>query len=210
VQLKEQQARCRDVQLLKFGQEIDVWALLDTIGVRNHEADNLRRALKQQVLGDWFGVGFKLGFGNERHIYFCSSFGCCACHTGLRSSITSSKSQPPLHLHQLQPKQERTHLQQLTELESHIRAKTRELLLFTLDNTNALNTISAMTRSQRGLEAQVLAHKPGLFEDQLQTRRAAVAERHALVSRVNSKAATLQQMSARIDALRRKNSVLYS
>lgn len=41
-------AKCRDVQLLKFGQVIDV-ALLDTIGVRNKGADELREALKQQV-----------------------------------------------------------------------------------------------------------------------------------------------------------------
>lgn len=44
----EQQARCRDVQMLKFGQEIDT-ALLDTIGTRNRAADELRHALKQQV-----------------------------------------------------------------------------------------------------------------------------------------------------------------
>jgi hypothetical protein len=44
----EQRARCRDVQMLKFGQEIDI-ALLDTIGARNRAADELRRALKEQV-----------------------------------------------------------------------------------------------------------------------------------------------------------------
>lgn len=48
--LVEQQARCRDVQMLKFGQEIDV-SLLDTIGVRNHAAEDLKHALKRQVCG---------------------------------------------------------------------------------------------------------------------------------------------------------------
>lgn len=46
--LEEQRARCRDVQLLKFGREIDT-SMLDTIGVRNHAADELKAALKQQV-----------------------------------------------------------------------------------------------------------------------------------------------------------------
>jgi hypothetical protein len=46
--LAELSAKCRDVQLLKFGQVIDV-VLLDTIGVRNRAADELREALKQQV-----------------------------------------------------------------------------------------------------------------------------------------------------------------
>jgi chromosome segregation ATPase len=46
--LAELSAKCRDVQLLKFGQVIDV-ALLDTIGIRNRAADELREAFKQQV-----------------------------------------------------------------------------------------------------------------------------------------------------------------
>jgi hypothetical protein len=48
--LAELSAKCRDVQMLKFGQVIDV-ALLDTIGIRNRAADELREALKQQVSG---------------------------------------------------------------------------------------------------------------------------------------------------------------
>ena len=44
----EQEAKFRDVQMLKFGKEIDV-ALFDTIGLRNHTADDLREALKRQV-----------------------------------------------------------------------------------------------------------------------------------------------------------------
>jgi hypothetical protein len=46
--LQEQQARCRDVQLLKFGREIDT-SLLDSIGARNLAAEDLRLALQQQV-----------------------------------------------------------------------------------------------------------------------------------------------------------------
>ncbi|KAF8073262.1 ABCG35 [Scenedesmus sp. PABB004] len=46
--LAELAARCREMQLLKFGQVIDV-ALLDTIGVRNRGADELRDALRQQA-----------------------------------------------------------------------------------------------------------------------------------------------------------------
>lgn len=49
--LAEQKARCHDVQVLKFGQEIDL-GLLDTIGVRHAAVDKLRAALKEQV--QWF------------------------------------------------------------------------------------------------------------------------------------------------------------
>jgi chromosome segregation ATPase len=42
------EARCREVQLLKFGQVIDV-SLLDAIGVRNRGVEELREQLKQQV-----------------------------------------------------------------------------------------------------------------------------------------------------------------
>lgn len=82
--------------------------------------------------------------------------------------------------------------------------------MLTRDNTGALNTVSELTRSQRGLEAEVLSHKAGLFDDQLQTRRAAVAERDALVTAVTSNAETLQHLCSTKDALRRKTSLLYS
>eukprot|EP00878_Enallax_costatus_P034181 GHUV01037850.1.p1 GENE.GHUV01037850.1~~GHUV01037850.1.p1 ORF type:complete len:128 (+),score=39.77 GHUV01037850.1:137-520(+) len=46
--LSELNDKCRDVQMLKFGQVIDV-SLLDTIGIRNKGADELKETLKQQV-----------------------------------------------------------------------------------------------------------------------------------------------------------------
>lgn len=46
--LSELNDRCRDVQMLKFGQVIDV-SLLDTIGVRNKGTEVLKETLKQQV-----------------------------------------------------------------------------------------------------------------------------------------------------------------
>lgn len=46
--LAELTAHCRDVQMLKFGQEIDV-SMLDGIGLRNKTADDLREVLKGQV-----------------------------------------------------------------------------------------------------------------------------------------------------------------
>lgn len=49
MRLSELTDKCRDVQLLKFGQVIDI-ALLDTIGVRNKGADELRDNLKHQVI----------------------------------------------------------------------------------------------------------------------------------------------------------------
>jgi hypothetical protein len=57
LRLQEQQVRCRDVQLLKFGQEIDT-ALLDSIGLRNHAAEELKAALQHQV---WrLGAGLRI------------------------------------------------------------------------------------------------------------------------------------------------------
>ncbi|GBF92886.1 cilia- and flagella-associated protein [Raphidocelis subcapitata] len=146
-QLEEQRARCRDVQLLKFGREMDV-SLLDTIGVRNHAAEELQAALKQQ---------------------------------------------------------ERVQAQELEDLEAGAVALTHDLLDRTRTNTSALNAVSSLTRGHRSLESEVLSHGPGLFQDQLQTRKAALAERHALVAGVKTRAATLQELSSRIAALRRKD-----
>lgn len=42
------EGRSREVQLLKFGETIDT-SLLDAIGIRNTEADELKQALKHQV-----------------------------------------------------------------------------------------------------------------------------------------------------------------
>lgn len=58
--LAEQKARCRDVQLLKFGREIDV-SLLDTVGRRNAAADELRAALQEQVRAEMIGDGARRG-----------------------------------------------------------------------------------------------------------------------------------------------------
>lgn len=46
--LAELTAHCTDVQMLKFGQVVDV-SMLDTIGLRNKGADELREVLKAQV-----------------------------------------------------------------------------------------------------------------------------------------------------------------
>jgi hypothetical protein len=89
-------------------------------------------------------------------------------------------------------------------------ARGQELLVLTRDNTAALNTVSELTRSQRGLEAEVLSHKAGLFDDQLETRRAAVAERDALVTTVTSNANELQQLQSAKNALKHKATLLYT
>ena len=65
VRLQEQRARCRDVQLLKFGHEIDV-RLLEMVGVRNYAADELRAALKQQVRVGGAGGG---GAGADQDVW---------------------------------------------------------------------------------------------------------------------------------------------
>lgn len=101
-------------------------------------------------------------------------------------------------------------MEELQDLEAQAAMHTRELLVLTKTNTDALNTVSDLTRSQRGLEAEVLSHKAGLSDDELQSRRSAVAERHALVTAVNTHANTLQQLRSKIDALRRKDTVLYT
>ena len=46
--MAELTTHCTDVQMLKFGQVIDV-SMLDSIGLRNKGADELRQILKNQV-----------------------------------------------------------------------------------------------------------------------------------------------------------------
>ncbi|WIA29897.1 hypothetical protein OEZ86_012366 [Tetradesmus obliquus] len=150
--LAELSAKCRDVQMLKFGQVIDV-ALLDTIGVRNRAADELREALKQQL------------------------------STGTR---------------------------ELAEWDAKIAAKRRELLALSRENTTALNTVTELTRTQRELEAAVMAGRSALWSDPLDARRAAVAERDKLVATINSRAGRLDSLRSQIAALKWKDTSVYS
>ena len=46
--LADQKRRCLDIQMLKFGQQIDL-SLLDTVGLCNNEAEELKSALHKQV-----------------------------------------------------------------------------------------------------------------------------------------------------------------
>lgn len=87
-------------------------------------------------------------------------------------------------------------------------ARSRELLVVTRANTAALNAVSDLTAAQRAAEAALAAQRSGVFSDGLDARRAALAERHALVEGVNQRASTLQQLHARIAMLRRKDGVL--
>jgi hypothetical protein len=194
VQLAEQRARCRDVQLLKFGREIDA-ALLDTIGVRNHAAEELQQELKLQVCScmcvwveRWRGASWQLDYDQLVCARVCSIQNC----------------------YPQRRQQERAHAQQLAAMEAAAAAATRDLLALTRANTAALDAVGGLTRGQRALEAEVLAHRPALFGDPLEARRAAAAERHALVGGVNARAAAMQELRGRVEALRRKDSVLYA
>lgn len=104
--------------------------------------------------------------------------------------------------------QELVQARQLADLEAAAVAQTRDLLDRTRGNTKALNAVSFLTRGHRTLEAEVLSHRAGLCQDQLQMRKAAVAERHSLVAGVTERATKLQELSGRIAALRRKDAVL--
>lgn len=117
---------------------------------------------------------------------------------------------PPPALPRPRCPQERAHARELAALKADLEARTRELLAHSRDNTGALNAVSDLTRSQQALETAVLRHRAGLFDDQLAARRATLAERHTLVTTVNERAATLQALCARVDALRRKDTVLYA
>jgi hypothetical protein len=58
--LQQAQAKCMDVQLLKFGAAIDV-SLLDTLGVQHKGAEELKDQLRQQVgqQGPLVGTGME-------------------------------------------------------------------------------------------------------------------------------------------------------
>lgn len=188
-------------------------ALLDTIGVRNNAADELRAALKQQVRARAAGVGRGCSCGKiDAGVQLCA-----ACEPRAALLVTDASPACPRCSHgcslrprPLSPLQERTQARELAAVEAEAAARVRELLAHTRDNTDALNAVSGLTRSQRGLEAEVLSHKSGLFEDQLAARRAALGERHALVTVVNERAAALTALRSKLATLRRKDSVLYA
>lgn len=106
--------------------------------------------------------------------------------------------------------QERDHARALAALDADLASRARQLLAATRDNTAALAAVSDVARSQAAMEAAVQGTRAGLFEDQLAARRAALAERHALVATVNERAAALRAVRARIDTLRRKDGALYA
>jgi hypothetical protein len=69
--------------------------------------------------------------------------------------------------------------------------------------------LTSLARSKRVFEAEVLSRKSELLSEQMQTRKTAVDERHALVAAVSSRAAAVQALHARIHTLRRKDAVLH-
>jgi hypothetical protein len=99
---------------------------------------------------------------------------------------------------------------ELAEWDAVIAAKRRELLALSRENTSALNTVTELTRTQRDLEAAVMAGRSVLWSDPLNARRAAVAERDKLVATINSRAGHLDSLRGQIAALKRKDTSLYS
>lgn len=75
----------------------------------------------------------------------------------------------------------------------------------TRENTSALTTVTDLTSTQRDLEASVVAGKAALWQDPLDARRAAVAERDKLVSTINAQSGVLENLRGRIMVLRRKD-----
>ena len=84
-----------------------------------------------------------------------------------------------------------------------------ELRHLTQQNTVAVCTATSLAHSQHRVEAEVLSQKARLFGDQLLTRKAAVAERHSLVTAVNERAEQLQTLWNKVNTLRRKDTALH-
>jgi hypothetical protein len=99
---------------------------------------------------------------------------------------------------------------ELAEWDAAMAAKRRELLALSRENTSALNTVTELTRTQRELEAAVMAGRSALWSDPLDACRAAVAERDKLVATINSRAGRLDSLRGQIAALKRKDTSVYS
>lgn len=149
--LGELRARAHDVQMLKFGQIIDL-ELLDRIGASRGTED-----LKEQLA-----------------------------------------------------KQEKQHVKELADWEARIAAKGDELLALTRQNTECLNTVSSLTKTQRGLEGSLRTAKPSLFTDPLAKQRTAVQERDALVQLANVQAREIEKLRKQLAMLRRKDANVYA
>lgn len=90
-----------------------------------------------------------------------------------------------------------------------IASKRRELLGLLRENTAALTTVTDLTRSQRDLEARVLAGRSELWQDPLSSRRAAMAERDKLVTQIGAHANQLEALRVQLAAMRRKDSAMH-
>ena len=86
-----------------------------------------------------------------------------------------------------------------------LRGKAGQLLAAVRANTVVLEEVCHATSSQRRAEATTLARKQGLLEDELDARKTAVSERHALVEAVNTRASAVRLLQARIRALQSKD-----
>jgi sRNA-binding protein len=98
---------------------------------------------------------------------------------------------------------------ELTEWDARIAAKRRDLLALLRENTAALTTVTDLTHSHRELEARVMAGRHELWQDPLSSRRAAMAERDSLVSRISSQANHLESLRLQLAAMRRKDSAIH-
>jgi hypothetical protein len=98
---------------------------------------------------------------------------------------------------------------ELVDWNARISAKRRELLTLLRENTSALTTVTDLTTAQRELESRVMAGRSELWQDRLSGRRAAVAERDRLVSRISSQAEQLEALRRQLGAMRRKDGAVH-
>jgi len=98
---------------------------------------------------------------------------------------------------------------ELTDWDTSIASKRRELLGLLRENTAALTTVTDLTRSQRDLEERVLAGRSELWQDPLSSRRAAMAERDKLVTQIGAQANQLEALRVQLAAMRRKDSAVH-
>lgn len=99
--------------------------------------------------------------------------------------------------------------EELSDWDTRVAGKRRELLGILRENTAALTTVTDLTRSQRDLEARVLAGRSELWQDPLSSRRAAMSERDKFVTKISDQAGQLDALRMQLAAMRRKDSNMH-
>jgi hypothetical protein len=204
--LAKQQARCKELLQLKFGQgvDVDVKALLNSAALGGDASAGGGKASSQEAAASIKELTNAL----KAQVRFCCwMLVFCCCCVWLFDVPDQQRQWQFSELFTPQPTQELEHAKQIAAINVAMAAARRELLAALQANTAACVQVNDLVREEHEEQKAVLAKSSGIIakasnpEEGVATRRAHIAEQQELVQLVQQQAAALSDLRGKIDKL---------